>query len=375
MRKWMVKLHLWVSLVVGLFFVLICLTGSVLVLREDIQKWVNPELYETTPGRVSVEVVLAKTAALYPEYHVDQIESPEMANGRYHVRLSKKGEAQRELYLDPGTGNVLGQSGAGAKFVNLTLKLHRYLLLGDLFGRQTAQYVNAVMGVGLIVVLGTGAYLWWPGVRRFALGFRIVRTKGKLMFNRDLHKSLGIVSVPFLLVLALTGTAFTLDKFVFGWFGSPTQEAVPKSATQVKAEGSALPAGQLLENVQRAYPEAKWMNLKLPTDGKQAVTVSLEEGYNPADIGNATAYVNPYTGQVLHKTNPHAGITLYQRWKRGLHFASWGGVFSKVLYVLIGLLPLFFMVTGLVIWRLKANLRRLKKTPQPAVAPQADFQV
>nr|WP_283809053.1 PepSY-associated TM helix domain-containing protein [Tumebacillus amylolyticus] len=357
----MLKLHLWLSLGVGLFFVMICLTGSILVLKEDIQKWVDPELYATTPGRVPVETVLATVTKVYPDAHVDSVESPEKADGRYHVRLSKKSGGSQELYLDPGTGNVLGQSGAGATFISWVLKIHRYLLLGDLFGKQTAQVVNAVMGIALTLVLGTGAYLWWPGLRKFALGFRIVRNKGKLMFQRDLHKSLGILSVPLLLVLTLTGTAMTLDKYVFGWFGSPTQEVVPKSVTQVKPEGSPLPVDSLLQNVQSKYPDAQWLNVKLPADGKQAVTVSLEQGYNPADIGNATAYVNPYTGQVLHKTNPQAGITLYQRWKRGLHFASWGGLFSKLLYVLIGVLPLFFMVTGLAIWRIKVSLKSKRK--------------
>jgi uncharacterized iron-regulated membrane protein len=365
MKKWMLKLHLWLSLIVGVFFVAICLSGSVLVLREDIKEWAHPELYETTPGLVGLETVRANAMQELPGYRITLLETPEAAEGRYHVRLTKEADGKtqnQELYLDPGTGRVLGkmENGNGA-FLDFMIKLHEYLLLGDLFGKQTARYVGAAMGVGLSLVLITGAIVWWPGLRKFALGFKIIRNKGQLMLQRGLHKSLGIVSVPFLLVLALTGASFSYEKNVFGWFDMPTREEAPKAALKAAPKSPELPLDQLVAGVLEQYPNSHLMRVSLPKAKDQSVRLFLEEGYSPTNNGNTNLYIDQYSGQVLWKSNPASGLSTYSTWRTGLHFGTWGGTFSKLMYVLIGILPLFFMVTGLTIWALKAKQRRRKR--------------
>lgn len=367
MRKWMLKVHLWVSLLVGIFFVAICLSGSVLVMREDIKEWMHPELYQTTPGMVSLETIRHNAEQELSGYRVTQLETPEMADGRFHVRLSKDEEGKtknQDLYLDPGTGNVLGktENGDGA-FLTFMIKLHEYLLLGDAFGRDTARYVESAMGVGLAIALITGGFVWWPGLRRFFKGFKIMFGKGKLILQRDLHKSLGILSLPFLLVLALTGSAFTLDKNVFAWFGAPTKEDAPKELIAIKGSGQAMPLDLLVNQVLQSYPDTKLMRINLPKSKNQATRLYFEDGYSPTTNGNMNLYIDQYSGKVLWKSNPSSKLSLYSAWKSGLHFGTWGGTFSKVLYVVIGLLPLFFMITGVAIWRMKARLRKRRPAP------------
>ncbi|PWK07426.1 PepSY-associated TM helix domain-containing protein [Tumebacillus permanentifrigoris] len=370
MKKWMLKLHLGLSLVVGVFFVAICLSGSVLVLREDLKQWAHPELYETTAGRVPLELIKTNALQELPGSRITLLETPEAADGRFHVRMTQEADGKtqnRDLYLDPGTGHVLGKTeGGNGAFLDFMIKLHEYLLLGDVFGRQTARYVESAMGVGLALVLITGAIVWWPGLRKFALGFKIIRKKGQLMLQRGLHKSLGIISVPFLLVLALTGASFTLDKDVFGWFGASAREEAPKAALKATPSGKELTLDQLVANVQQAHPNTQLMRISLPKAKDQSVRLFLEEGYSPTRTGNTNVYVDPYAGNLLWKSNPASGLNTYTTWRAGLHFGTWGGTFSKLLYVLIGVLPLFFMVTGLTIWALKAKVRRQSRRKQVA---------
>ena len=48
-------------------------------------------------------------------------------------------------------------------------------------------------GVGFIVVLFTGFYLWyWPGVNRWATALRVQRGRGRFTFNLSLHKMIGL---------------------------------------------------------------------------------------------------------------------------------------------------------------------------------------
>ncbi|SDN29740.1 PepSY-associated TM region [Paenibacillus sp. yr247] len=46
MRKSLLKIHLWVSLLLGLFIVVICTTGSLLVIENEVEKWIHPQLYQ-----------------------------------------------------------------------------------------------------------------------------------------------------------------------------------------------------------------------------------------------------------------------------------------------------------------------------------------
>ncbi len=66
--------------------------------------------------------------------------------------------------------------------------------------------MTAWLGVGFIVVLLVGFYLWyWPGVRRWANVLRVQRKRGPFAFNMSLHKLIGLVVFVPLLVIAVHG--------------------------------------------------------------------------------------------------------------------------------------------------------------------------
>ena len=88
----------------------------------------------------------------------------------------------------------------------------------------------------------------------------------------------------------------------------------------------------------------------------------MKEGYSPSGSSNVTVYEDPYTGEILGKTNPNAPMAFYSVWKRGLHFATWGGEPVKIASFFMGMMPLFLMITGLVIWQFKARARRRSKS-------------
>src|SRR4029079_11172734 len=65
------------------------------------------------------------------------------------------------------------------------------------------------LGLGWIVVLLTGFYLWyWPAVRRWATALVIRRNRGAFAFNMSVHKVVGLVVWLPLTVVAFTGAAF-----------------------------------------------------------------------------------------------------------------------------------------------------------------------
>ncbi|EEM16432.1 Propeptide, PepSY amd peptidase M4 [Bacillus pseudomycoides DSM 12442] len=58
--------------------------------------------------------------------------------------------------------------------------------------------------------------------------------------------------------------------------------------------------------------------------------------------------------------NVDRGLT-YQTWHLPLHTGTFGGLFTKVLYVIGGLTPSILMFTGIYMWWYKKKNRRKQK--------------
>lgn len=370
MRKAVLTIHLFLSLILGLFVVATCTTGSLLMIEPDVESWLYPIGQKPTPGDVGAAVVEQHADALSPGLKADRIELPAQ-DGFYHVHLSKDGKDGKLVYADPGTGDVFGQVQEERREPFLTIyNLHRYFLLTSVIGKAPAASVVGVLGLGLMLILLTGIYLWWPGIRKWALGFRIIRNRGKLLHNMGLHKTIGIVSIPVLLLASLTGFVNAFEKSIPGWIGFNAKEDVPASAMVSKSKDeSILPMDRVIDIIKRNYPDSALIKIQLPLKAGQAYQVGLKEGFGASSGSNSTVYMDASTGQVLYKTDPKLAINLYNTWRKGLHFATWGGETTKLISFVFGMMPLVLMITGLTIWRLKAQARkRSRKKGNAAIA-------
>lgn len=141
LRRVLFQVHLWSGLALGLYVVVICLSGSVLVFRND--------LYELFP----------------PAY--------------------------------PGSGLP---HPAGYRATNWLLDLHDNLL-ADQTGRRT----NALGAVLVFLLAVSGAIVSWPGAANWRRSLVVdVRASWK-RFNRTLHGALGLWVLLFLLMWAVSG--------------------------------------------------------------------------------------------------------------------------------------------------------------------------
>ncbi|OCT12998.1 hypothetical protein A8709_22005 [Paenibacillus pectinilyticus] len=371
MRKIVLTIHLTLSLIFGLFFVATCTSGSLLMIESDVEGWLHPVDHKVTPGEINMAVIKQHTDTSYPDYKIDSVEYPQK-DKMYHVHLSKTtGKGTQTVFADPGTGEVFGkvQEARLEPFATI-YQLHRYFLLLPLIGKTGAATVVGIIGVGMMLVLVTGAYLWWPGLRKWVLGFKYVRNRGKLMQNMSLHKLVGIISLPILFFAAFTGVINAFEKQIPGWIGFQTKETIPATALQSKTkDGKTLPLENVIDVVKGKYPDSKIIKITLPTKPGQSYQVGVQDGFAANTAGsNSTIYVDSFAGDVLYKTNPTKAINLYNSWRKGLHFATWGGETTKLLAFVFGMMPLVLMVTGLAIWRIKAKARKRSRKPATAGA-------
>lgn len=65
--------------------------------------------------------------------------------------------------------------------------------------------VLGVMGLVLLFLAVSGLWLWWPWPSRFTASLTVRRGKGRFARDTDLHKVIGMVALPLLLLWGLTG--------------------------------------------------------------------------------------------------------------------------------------------------------------------------
>ncbi|MCM3734378.1 PepSY domain-containing protein [Bacillus cytotoxicus] len=355
------KVHLYLSMIAGIFIVLIGLTGSLLVFDNELNRMMYPDLYKITEGQpVTYQKALQAVTGAYPKGEIQRVYTPDdpHSQGVYLFNL-KEGKGTKSVYVDPGTGNVNGELGEKS-FFSQVKEIHYHLLLKDFNGKE----IVGIIGFIFFFISLSGLYLWWPGIKKWMFGFVIRRSKNTYVKQYDLHKAIGIVAMPFLLVVSLTGAFFTYDKTVFGWVGAKTSVAPPKDKLISKPlPGGKPPLDSLLSAAEKAVPQGNIMQVRMPAKAKKgkaegAVEIRLSRPYDPGN-GNVKVWIDQYSGKVLAKLDPKMddGLT-YQTWLKPLHTGTFGGVFTKILYVIAGLTPSILMFTGTYMWWHKKKKKR-----------------
>jgi uncharacterized iron-regulated membrane protein len=235
----------------------------------------------------------------------------------------------------------------------------------------------AWFGVGWIIVLLTGFYLWyWPGVRRWARAFRIQRKRGPFAFNMSLHKVIGLIVWVPLLAIAFTGIAFAFPS-LSNWYEratpaqrgfylwSPSEDLV-SSPPEDGAEPIGLDAA--VAAIEDRFPDRTVEGLLPPWDETAPYSAWVTRGYSPwlrpGSEGNVYVLLDQYTGEVLYDGTPEEGNVFDQAWDDWsfpVHAGDMGGVATRVVWAVLGVATVALGVTGLTM-----NLIRRQKRARRA---------
>lgn len=252
------------------------------------------------------------------------------------------------VYVDKYRGNITGEDHFQGKWTQWIYDLHVRLLSG-----ATGETINGIGALLLVALASTGLVVWWPGVKRWRSSFRFESQARWRRKNYDLHRLTGFFASLLLMFVAVTGAYFAFPKAyeaIIAWAAQKpsvllaprTKTATPRQigldaiyATAVRA----LPVG---ETTLFAFPQQKdapySLRRILPGDWRRT--------------GDNLAYVDQYTGEVI-RTNYHRELSWPIRLTRDiypLHFGTFGGNFTQVLWIFGGLAPAILYVTGLLMW-------------------------
>ena len=202
LRRALFQVHMWSGLGVGLYILVISLSGSVLVYRSELRQVFNPEPRIVVPSgdRLSTDALTEAARQIYPDHQVRVFAEPEDLAHAVTMSVNRDG-AVAQMHFDPYTGEELGHAlPFGWRATTWLLDLHDNLLTGE-----TGRSVNGGGAVALTLLSLTGAMIWWPGIRSWRRSLVVDRRAGWLRLNWSLHSVMGFWTVAFIIMWGITG--------------------------------------------------------------------------------------------------------------------------------------------------------------------------
>jgi uncharacterized iron-regulated membrane protein len=368
-RRAIFQLHLWVGIAIGLYMVIIGITGSVLVFRQELALLDLPRAWRqadvATP--VSAGTVVARLTAAYPDHRIVSLAAPAAFTPVFVATLS--GSAGRvSVAADPATGEILGPMPRPAAWLSVIRRLHETLLI-----RGTGRVWNGVGAAVLLFLAATGLVNWWPGIRHWRRALKVDSRRGWRRINFDLHSAAGFWTLLLLSSWAVTGMYFAWPQPISQWVNSwsPIVSARPP-AVSVQPVSSAAPVPDLDTLIARASsidPGTTLSSIFFPYSRQAPLQIIMRRPGGDGRQYEDTVYFNPYTGDHLttwrYGVNQSVGDWLI--WLQiPLHFGTSWGLAVKILWAVVGLVLPLLAVTGLVMyWNrvLRHRWKRLRAAP------------
>jgi len=203
LRRASFQIHLWIGLAIGLYIVMLSITGSALVYRNELDRYFatpRPTYVKDAKVLTSDELRAAAERA-YPGYTITRLgDRISRRNPTLEVWL-EKGEDKKERLFNPYNGADLGDSVTqGEYFVLWLARLHDELL----FDRE-GRFWNGILSLIATLLFVTGIVVWWPGVARWKRSLGVKRGVGWKRFNWDLHSALGFWLFLFMMMWGISG--------------------------------------------------------------------------------------------------------------------------------------------------------------------------
>ena len=256
-------IHLFLSLVSGIFIMMACFTGSILVFEEDLQHSIYHDRYfvqQQGELQLPVRSVLANLKKEFPEAKVSgvKIHSDPSRNLEIAVSLpGKDGKSDPQkltAFADPYTGRVVEFYSYADSFFSTVEDMHRRLL-----GTDIGKLIMGTSTLLFLFIMITGVILWWPKTKAMLKQHSSIKWKANWKrLAYDFHHALGIYTVIFLFIFAFTALAWSFQWFNDGIYkvtNSSKEPIKPPTSTIVDSLGKAG-IDDVLANAYTRFPNA-----------------------------------------------------------------------------------------------------------------------
>ena len=362
-RRLLLRLHRWLGLVLALPLLGVAISGALLAAGKPLDERLNASLFQAPASKAvgAADVDVDVDADADADADVDAVQAALRArygaNTNTTLRLPQQpGESLRVFvrspgfsgmaFFDPATARWLGQRGDTEGWWPWLFELHSEALAGE-----TGKNALSLLAAGGIVLMLLGAAIAWPRRGRPALSVAwqapVLRRFG------DLHRVAGLIAVPLLLVLVLTGLYMAWTP-LRGWVSHAVGErpfkppALPPVATPSTAAPPAL--SLLVASAQARWPEARVVYITQRAAQPTRVRLKLNE--DPHPNGLSSVWLDPRNGQELAHVR-FDQLDAGQRWVSWiypLHAAKLLPVLQRPVWAALGVVAAALAASGAWLW-------------------------
>ncbi len=366
------SVHTWTGILSGLALFIAFYAGALTVFKEPLLRWATPPSAILQPVPLdAVQPLIAQTLATQPD--ALRGVTLKVENGQAIPRLEWKvrdpradDHDDRDTHFYAATlaadGSVQVREEHPSQLVEFIDVLHRVVgLPADI---DPYRWVMGVVAALYFVALVSGVIVLLPSLVKDFFALRVGKNLKRMWL--DAHNVVGIVSLPFHIVMALSAVVFAYHDQIYAvqdrmihqgqWAqpprrppGQARQCARPQSCGHAPAfaTGADRPANRAgLQPNSLQYTQVTGPRPMVRVWGKDPQAVS------PRAVGGFAA-LDPYSGKLLstdylsgQQSTPNLFISSFF----ALHMASFGGTAVSWLYFLLGLAGAWLFYGGNLLW-------------------------
>jgi len=387
-RKGFVRLHRYAGLAMAGFLAIAGLTGSVIAFAQEIDAWLNPELYKiASAGTLLPLAALAQRVEQSdPQIRVMRIEPPGGIRESALLTVVPRHDSLPEydqVFADPVTGTVLGTRLWGAA------RADRAHLVPFLYELHYSLHIPAPWGLWLMGAIAclwvldcfVGFYLTLPRGRRFLARWGrawTIKSRAELFRTSfDLHRAGSLWLWFVLLMLAVSSISLNLREEVFNPVVSLFSPITPSIfELRIPDEVDRAPGLSFDEIATRARREARRLGWTMDL-GSIAYIVSYDlfgirfdtETFWSGD--SRFLYLDGRDGRLLDRyvlgDGTAADVFIVAQFP--LHSGRIAGLAGRIAICVAGLAVTALSITGVIIWWLKRSRGHAHRAAAGPAAP------
>jgi uncharacterized iron-regulated membrane protein len=340
--------HSVLGLVFGALIYLVCLTGTVCVLVDEIKLLEQPTPAAGPLASGALDAAIASLLARNRGCSVVYAMGP--TTPRQRLTLTASCADGEHAYIADTRGALVAQR---TPFTDFVTSLHMTLTAPGPWGGL----VVGLAGAALLALMISGV-LAHPRIFRDA--FRMKLDSSRRLREAELHNRLSVWGLPFHLAVTLSGALFglsTLATFAvatLGFHGDTQRLLAPLTGPYVAANARPAPLPDLAAIVARAQAQVPGSHLGylgIERPGTAGARIRVEVGV-PGRLPRAEELDFDAQGRAIGRVpylTGSGGLQLYSGAAQ-VHFGFFGGLPVRLVYVLLGAALTYVSASGIIIW-------------------------
>ncbi len=357
-RKVLYSWHRWLGIHLSLLIFALCVTGTFAVLGHE-WDWLFDEAWRADSTEVAWSKIGETLKDEFPNHGVIHVAAPVAQGFAATAMLQAQNQQIQMALFEPETGALSAVRNPLTVQVFLRQFHKRFLI-------PKGVYFTGLLSIALLFSVISGLWIYrhfW----KYLFRFRIRESANRRW--TDLHRTTGVWVSLFGLIIAITGVWYLVELA-----GHDLQIEVddddPVLSSQrlatLSSDSKPMPIEDVVVAAEAALPGLEVRNVRMPRKPDAPYRVEGQIGSLLVRDRSSRVYLDPYNLEVLgiQRADELGPVHRWSDMADELHFGTLGasgGLWSKILYFVFGLLLSFAVLAGPILSMQRKRSKRGKK--------------